>query len=320
MDQFCSNDKISSFTAEQIATNKSKALQYTNQLITSNPQFTSMVVDFPFMRFVLVGLLDRRALKQMKSKSRKTKNKVAPSQPQPHPQPHPQPQQLTSHRAISMARSVLDKLLGISEDPHTRATHLVNQLTMNLLTTSNPESAVDALRLANPCLHLVFEEYEFILPFLNTIAKVILLNSKFGVRMRVFLGAVLSSGDAITDIFVIFKYMRDGISGKASALILMLASTILAQLFLTNWQFHKCTRGKRLYEFAITALFLRPAVDAYRLSVSSRSKTTFHYDQTLMASLTRMSELVFESVPGAVLQVRERSERASMKTRNIYDI
>ncbi|GMI62289.1 hypothetical protein ScalyP_jg11803 [Parmales sp. scaly parma] len=48
---------------------------------------------------------------------------------------------------------------------------------------------------------------------MNVIAKELLKKSNLGLKWRVGLGAFLSIGDMITDIFVIRDYMNNGVGG-----------------------------------------------------------------------------------------------------------
>jgi len=104
--------------------------------------------------------------------------------------------------------------------------------------------------------------------------QVLLLNnimrkSRYGVMFRVCTGATLSTIDAATDISVIATYYNNPkLVGKAHALLAMLAANVIIQSIYVLTQFSKKDMATKIKEWVITLLFLRPAVDAYRVSTN----------------------------------------------------
>ena len=82
----------------------------------------------------------------------------------------------------------------------------------------------------------------------------------------------------------------------------MVAMSMFCQLLNVLNTYAKKSRGVKLKEIFICLFFLRPAVDAYRISIN-------HVDDDLkMDPLSEMvvnkcSELAMESIPGCVLQL-----------------
>ena len=89
---------------------------------------------------------------------------------------------------------------------------------------------------------------------------------------------MLSSVDAATDIFVVEKYYSEGLNGKANAMLAMICSNLIMQLLIVLSQYQKKTWTTKLKEALITLLFLRPIVDAYRVS-SNHEDGDAAYDQ-----------------------------------------
>ncbi|GMI60189.1 hypothetical protein ScalyP_jg10055 [Parmales sp. scaly parma] len=80
---------------------------------------------------------------------------------------------------------------------------------MFLLTTTEPSAAVDSWLKDNKELENFVADNIWFEPMMNVIAKELLKKSNLGLKARVVLGAFLSIGDMITDIFVIRDYMNN---------------------------------------------------------------------------------------------------------------
>ena len=119
------------------------------------------------------------------------------------------------------------------------------------------------------------------------IANNLLRDNKFGMVFRVSVGALLSTVDAATDIFVISTYYNDGLHGKANAMLAMITSNMVIQLLLVLAQYKKKSWRVKATEMLISLFFLRPAVDAFRVS-------TNHKDEEL--NLDTLSEMIFNKV------------------------
>ena len=135
------------------------------------------------------------------------------------------------------------------------------------------------------------------------IATNMLRDNKFGMLFRVCSSAVLSIFDAVTDIYVVIQYRQSAeLYGRANALMAMLATNITIQVLFAYGQYSKKSWGGRFREMLYSLLFLRPAIDAYRVSTNHIPK------EVLMDPLTELmfnkaSELAMEAIPGGVLQI-----------------
>ena len=88
---------------------------------------------------------------------------------------------------------------------------------------------------------------------------------------RVSVGAALSMLDAVTDIFVISKYYNtEGLNGQANAMLAMVAINMAIQILLMLAQYRKKSWHVKVKEALICMLFLRPAVDAHRVSTNHK--------------------------------------------------
>ena len=110
----------------------------------------------------------------------------------------------------------------------------------------------------------------------------------YGMIWRVSVGAALSMLDAWTDIYIILKYYKtEGLLGQANAMLVMIVTNIGLQIILVLIQYKMKSWKVKVKEVLICLLFLRPAVDAYRVSTNYKDNETM--DDPLM-------EMIFNKV------------------------
>ena len=93
-------------------------------------------------------------------------------------------------------------------------------------------------------------------------------DSVYGLVWRVGIGALLSSVDAATDIYVVGTYYSEGLHGQANAMLGMISANLAIQLLIVLAQHQKKRWTVKLKEALITLLFLRPIIDAFRISTN----------------------------------------------------
>ena len=101
--------------------------------------------------------------------------------------------------------------------------------------------------------------------------------SIYGLIWRVSVGAALSMLDAVTDIYIISKYYNtEGLHGQANVMLAMIVTNMGIQIIVVLGQYKKKNWKVKVKEVLICLFFLRPAVDAYRVSTNHKdSETTF---------------------------------------------
>ena len=126
------------------------------------------------------------------------------------------------------------------------------------------EVALDAWRKQFTQMNIMYDEVEGFALFMDFIASSLLRNSMYGTVYRVSIGAVSSTVDAATDIYVIFTYYEtDALVGRANTLLAMICMNMFFQLIAVRHQHKKKSTAVKSKELLITLLFLRPAVDAF---------------------------------------------------------
>ena len=118
-------------------------------------------------------------------------------------------------------------------------------------------------------MQILFDEVDHFEEFMVTIANNNVRDIPFGMVMRVSLGAFLSMTDGATDIYVISNYYKNTeLVAQANALVIMVSLSMLSQLCVVMGTYAKKSWVVKLRESLITISFLRPAVDAYRISTN----------------------------------------------------
>ena len=93
--------------------------------------------------------------------------------------------------------------------------------------------------------------------------------SIYGMIWRVSVGAALSMLDAVTDIYIISKYYNtEGLRGQANAMLVMIATNMAIQIIVVLAQSKKKSWHVKVKEVLICLFFLRPVVDAHRISTN----------------------------------------------------
>ena len=92
---------------------------------------------------------------------------------------------------------------------------------------------------------------------------------------RVSVGAFLSMLDAVTDIYIISKYYNtEGLREQANAMLAMIVTNMGIQILFVLGQYKKKSWQAKMKEVLICLFFLRPAVDAFRVSTNYKDSET----------------------------------------------
>ena len=116
-------------------------------------------------------------------------------------------------------------------------------------------------------------ELEGVDTFMVDIFSNLLRDSKWGMVLRVSVGAILSMLDGGTDIYTISTYYQsDKLTWQANAMLAMVTINMGAQILCVLANYQKHSWQTKLKEILICLTFLRPAVDAYRVSTNHEDK------------------------------------------------
>ena len=116
---------------------------------------------------------------------------------------------------------------------------------------------------------------------------------------RVSVGAALSMLDAATDIFVISKYYNtEGLRGQANAMLAMIATNMVGQIIILLAQYKKKSWKVKAKEILISLFFLRPAVDAYRVSTNYEDSES---------TVDPLAEMIFNKVRWRLIPLKKKN-------------
>jgi hypothetical protein len=101
---------------------------------------------------------------------------------------------------------------------------------------------------------------------MDTIAQRLLESVSWGLKMRLYTGAGLSTMDLISDLYMIYFYSSTGQQGTATSLAIMVGLCLLTQLILVWVQNHKGPRRVMLKETLIVLTGIAPGIHAMRVA------------------------------------------------------
>ena len=123
--------------------------------------------------------------------------------------------------------------------------------------------------------------------FMLVIANNLLRDNRYGMILRVSTGAVLSVIDAVSDLYILNTYYSQGLD-QAYTLLAMIVTSMFLQILCVFTQYKKKSWSVMARELLITLLFLRPAVDAFRVSTNHKDdEATFDTLAEMMINKVR---------------------------------
>ena len=138
---------------------------------------------------------------------------------------------------------------------------------------------------------------------LNVVAKRLLGEVSWGLKMRVTMGAGLSILDMATDVFVIVGYMaEEDTEGYGWSLLGMIVASMVFQLLIVFGQNNK-KPWVMAKEMLIVVTGLKSAVDCKRVCAGQEMEEHHMIDAKTELMFTKGTEMVCESIPGSVLQL-----------------
>jgi len=139
-------------------------------------------------------------------------------------------------------------------------------------------------------------ELEGVDTFIVDIFSNLLRDSKWGMILRVSVGAILSMLDGATDIYTVSTYYKsEKLTWQANAMLAMISMSMVFQILHVLSIYQKHPWQTKVKEILICLTFLRPAVDAYRVSTNHEDK---------MANVNPLQEMVNNK--GCEVSERER--------------
>jgi len=176
-------------------------------------------------------------------------------------------------------------------------------LSAPLTTALTSDSGVDEWIVQYPALKELDKELIWFRPMVEVLAKHLLMNSLWGLKMRVFTGAALSMMDMVSDLSMIVTYLgHDEMAVYGWFLLSFVLLCTFLQLCLVYVQNNKKPKVMA-YEMLIVVSSLKSVVEAHRVTSGTEKQEHQAFDARLELVLTKVIEIFSESIPGCILQV-----------------
>ncbi|GMI30122.1 hypothetical protein TeGR_g9758 [Tetraparma gracilis] len=164
-------------------------------------------------------------------------------------------------------------------------------------------AAVDEWILRYPAMGELEREYVWFRPMMDTIAQRLLESVGWGLKMRLYMGAGLSTIDLLSDLYMIYFYSTTSQQGTALSLAVMVGLCLLLQLLAVWMLNHKGPRRVVLKEMLIVLSGMKPGIDAKRVADGNEKAEHAAVDPDVELTCTKAFELLCESIPGTLLQL-----------------
>jgi hypothetical protein len=138
---------------------------------------------------------------------------------------------------------------------------------------------------------------------MDTIAQRLLESVGWGLKMRLYTGAGLSTLDLLSDLYMIYTYATTGQKGTALSLAIMVGLCLLGQLLMVLGQTYKAPRRVMIKEMLIVLTGIAPGIHAMRVANGADRDEHAKIDHEMVLTCTRGLEIALESLPGSLLQV-----------------
>jgi hypothetical protein len=138
---------------------------------------------------------------------------------------------------------------------------------------------------------------------MDTIAQRLLESVSWGLKMRLYTGAGLSTMDLLSDVYMIYTYATTGQQGTALSLAIMVGLCIGLQLSFVFLNTRSAPKRVVLKEMLIVMTGIAPGIHAMRVANGAVQNEHSALSPEGELTLTRCFEMACESIPGSVLQV-----------------
>ena len=213
---------------------------------------------------------------------------------------------------ISMLTAILENRIRhttvVQVSPHDlsnrQARNIGHSFTFSLVTCLLPSSAVDEWILKSRAMQEFDMEFHWFRPMLDSIAFKLLHDIAYGLKLRVFVGAMICICDVVTDIsMIVYFFKSQGMSSKAGWLT---SSSVGFSIFLQLCIVHLNGRKDNWKEKLIVIFCLKPLVDAWRIVKTGGNdlSATKLFSPVQEAVFCKFVEMMFESIPATVVQAQ----------------
>ena len=149
------------------------------------------------------------------------------------------------------------------------------------------------------------------------VAKQLLKEATWGVKLRLFVGAGMSMLDMGSDVTMIVVYFSEGQNGNASLLLAMIGTCLFFQFLIAWMQTRTGPRREMAAEMLIALSGIKPGVDAMRVAGGAEMGEHMAVDYLMELTLTKCIEIFSESIPGKLLPTNSMSNTTNTTSQGV---
>ncbi|GMH93488.1 hypothetical protein TL16_g12643 [Triparma laevis f. inornata] len=206
---------------------------------------------------------------------------------------------------------------ALSEIKDHDAINLAKDLSTIIISNTKASSAVDHWIAQNAALEEFEKEYAWMRAFFIEIAQRNLNKSNFGLKLRLFGGALLSTIDLVTDIYMTTQFFNtDGQEGYGRVNAWLIGVTLFLQIMVAFVQ-----NSKRPSAFALETIAIltgiKPALDAYKVGSVNTSWLLYYLAADMglyfLYKIVRGDVFLFINLRGTLRGIVALTERIGVK-------
>jgi hypothetical protein len=147
------------------------------------------------------------------------------------------------------------------------------------------------------------QQHAWFRPMIETIAKRRLASAPFGLKLRLGIGAGLSTADMFSDIYSIVGMLQTGQKLGAYGMIGLICVSLALQLLVSIVQTKHRGRRAVAWEIFLVLSLAKPGADAMRVASGAEHVEGAPIDPFTEMLVGKILEVAFEAGPGAALQM-----------------
>ncbi|GMI54871.1 hypothetical protein TeGR_g840, partial [Tetraparma gracilis] len=174
-----------------------------------------------------------------------------------------------------------------------------------LMSNQTGSAAVEEFILTYPALTELDAEFAWFRPTLVAIADELMGKVAYGVKVRAAIGATFSIMDMVSDTVIIVDYYATGRSGYANLMVGLVLGNIIIQILIVYVQSRSIGNSRwRTFFFDSLAVvtFVKPGLDAWKVASGQEQLPGAALDPLVEMMFGKTVEMVFEGIPGMVVQ------------------
>ena len=185
-----------------------------------------------------------------------------------------------------------------------------------ILSNTEAKTAVDHWISQNASLGELEAAHPWTRPMFVELAQYSLNTSKFGMLFRVSVGAILSTVDLASDVYMTALFFSTpGLEGYGRTNAVFIGLTMLVQIMVACVQ-NSSKPSTFLKEVLIVLTGLKPAADAWKVGSGVEKEEHHSFSPLTEMTYCKCTETVFEAIPASIVQVSRSEEGANRAARN----